>query len=177
MKFIKLCILAIAFLYAQTAMATKPFGLDIGNATLDDIKKSHKGKVTGVSRWTDGPIYTLDVEAIEFSGLLEALAIFNEDKLLIGLGLQFRKDRFDAINKMFAEDLELQTSNIPFVGDKYVAYKDNDITVELRSPHMSFQMDVFYETSEMRALYEAKKAANKLREAEQDKQSLLGSND
>ncbi|EJA4333365.1 hypothetical protein MU943_004568, partial [Escherichia coli] len=47
--------------------------------------------------------------------------------------------------------------NIPFVGNKFVRYKNGDDTIELDAPHMSFDMTLYYAEKNFMDQYKEKK--------------------
>jgi len=159
---------------AQAAFAAEPFGLKIGEAKLNDVMKMHAGMQSGTNQWTKGAIYKLNTTELNFDGLLSADAIFDSNDTLVGLLLEFRKARFEELNAMTAKNYALQRSKIPFVGDREAIYKDGDTSIELYSPHISFQMKMYYLHHSFIKAYEAGSKAESKETATQENNALFG---
>lgn len=168
-------LLALAFvLMSQATFAAEPFGLKIGEAKLTDVMKTHVGKQSGTNQWTRGVIYKLNTTELNFEGLLSADAIFDTNDTLVGLFLEFRKSRFEELNAMTAKNYTLQSSKTPYVGDREAIYEDGDTSIELYSPHMSFQMKMYYLHDTFIKAYDAGSMAEAKETSAQENNALFG---
>lgn len=167
--------LALAFApLSQAANAAEPFGLKIGEAKLSEVEQTHAGDKIGINRWTNGTIYKLKTEKLNFEGLLSAEAIFDTNDTLVGLLLEFRKERFETLNAMTAKNYALQSSKTPFVGNREAIYRDGDTAIELYAPHMSFQMKMYYMHDIFISAYEAGSKAKAKETAVKENNALFG---
>lgn len=174
MRFI-ISIVATMFLFLPTvSQAAEPFGLKIGAMTLTEFETKYESYDNGINTWTGGPMKNIPNSELKIDGLRGATVIFDKDGILVGLLLSFPKNKFDSLNELTKKQYELIRSDIPFVGDKYVSYRDKDTEVRLTAPHMGFKMEMNFLHKTLIDLHESgrKKAAIKKEEA--DKNALFG---
>lgn len=126
--------------------APAPFGLEIGKATVADLKNAYPVKKTGTNSYSGGEMYQIDVSRIDFEGLQSVLAIFGQDGTLQAVSATLHKNRFDAVNQGLAGKYKSVSKKLPFVGDKRVVYVDGQTEIELNAPHLSFEMEMTYAT-------------------------------
>jgi hypothetical protein len=171
-----LALLAVtSILCAGSALAGTPvLGFEVGTSTLDEVKatlsKQTKVKDVGVNKWSNGPMLKTDGASYEIEGLNTVLYIFDEEKKLAGVVMNMRKARFASIYKVLAEKYKLQSEKRAFVGNQFAKFKSPNGSIELDAPHMSFEMEVRYLTSELvqkfSAQSEAEAEAKNKKEAE-----------
>jgi hypothetical protein len=145
MKFnLFLTILTIASIsYADAS----PFGQVVGkskSAELKNLKNCHFEN-SGINKFTNGQMVKTDGACLEVDGLKEGMFIYSQDDTLQGVILTFNKSSFEQVNASLSKKYPKKVkSSMPFVGDKYVEYKDGTTTIDISSPHMSFDMEVKY---------------------------------
>jgi len=141
-KLISICLLCIIF--TINADPT-PFGLEIGKATIKDVKKKYKAHHSGENRYTGGDMYSLDTSIIGIDGLQSATAIFDKKNRLVAMLTTFSKNKFQFLfDTMRQKKYKLAKKNIPFVGNKTAQFTDGKTTVYLDAPHLSFEMSLNY---------------------------------
>jgi hypothetical protein len=168
-------VLALVALLPSPAMAeVSPFGFTIGSASHADVRKglaaTTKVEDAGTNKFSNGPMLRADGAGLGFEGLQSALFIFNEKKILIGVLLTLRKHRFDAVTGHLDGKYRSVRRQIPFVGDKSVSYRDDDVTIEAEAPHLSFEMTLSYINDELMRQFKSQSAAE-----EQQKRKREGS--
>lgn len=126
--------------------APAPFGLEIGKATVADLKNAYPVKKAGTNSYSGGEMYQIDVSRIEFEGLQSLVVLFGQDGTLQGVSATLNKTRFDAVNQGLAGKYKSVSKKLPFVGDKRVVYVDGQTEIELNAPHLSFEMEMTYAT-------------------------------
>jgi hypothetical protein len=157
----------VMLLSPAAALATSTLGFEIGTTTLTDVRHALTGRVAlislGSNFYTHGPMFKVPGKAFDLDGLNEVLFIFRDGRL-DGVVMHMDKSRFDAVIKYLRDKYELQSSEAPVVGNKEVVFHDGTTTIELNSPHLSFEMEVRYMSdrlvSEIKADW-AKTAAEK----------------
>ena len=142
----KLFVLVFAVLCSvyTSSFAAEPFGLKIGEMKFSEFQKKVRSTDMGINSWSKGVMRGIPVEELNIEGLKDAVAIFNEDNILVGLLLTFNKSKFDSLNAMAKQNYQTVSSQIPYVGDKFVKYKDGDTEIRLDSIHMSFDMSMVF---------------------------------
>lgn len=129
------------FLYANPA----PFGLEINKTTLQEAKKKYTLDDKGINHYSKGPMYFINKKQLSLDGLKNVLLVFSEkENTLLAVIANFNQDKFDSLNNSLAQKYKLIEKNIPFVGNKYVTYKDDQSLIQLNAPHMSFELEVIY---------------------------------
>lgn len=148
---------------AATAMADPaPFGFELNKASLEQVKAGTTGfSLSGYNKFTGGPMLQGSGAEFGLEGLREVTFVFDGEEVLHGVLLDMPKYRFDAINSHLLGKYTLEEELIPFVGNKYTRYRDGDSTVEIHSPHLSFDMQVIYQTDALELAYETTKAAER----------------
>lgn len=136
-----LCCVLPASAYADTTA----FGMTLGKTTLEDFRKTYPSSThEGKNKWTDGQMYSIPVSELDFDGVKSDLIIFNKDGQITAITLDIDKERFGTINSMLSKKYKLIKKDIPFVGNKYVRYKNDKDFIELDAPHLSFSMSLLY---------------------------------
>ena len=122
----KLFVLVFAVLCSvyTSSFAAEPFGLKIDEMKFSEFQKKVRSTDMGINSWSKGVMRGIPVEELNIEGLKDAVAIFNEDNILVGLLLTFNKSKFDSLNAMAKQNYQTVSSQIPYVGDKLVKYKD-----------------------------------------------------
>ncbi|MBF5002936.1 hypothetical protein [Diaphorobacter caeni] len=147
-KWIAGCALAMSISVPAMA-APAPFGLEIGKATVGEMKNKHSARSSGTNAYSGGAMYQLDVSRIEFDGLKSVLVIFNPAGKVEGVVATLEKDRFDEISRSLSGKYKTVSKKLPFVGDKRIVWVDGGTEIELNAPHMSFVMTMQYVTKDL----------------------------
>ena len=132
-----------------------PFGLEIGNATIEDVKQKYNAKRTGINKYSNGEMYDLDVSRIELDGLQSATVIFSQDGKLLAVLTTLTKKKFDYLFDSLSRKYSLISKRIPFVGSKSARFVDGNTEITLYAPHLSFQMKMSYINMELQKQFES----------------------
>lgn len=137
----------IVLVSPSAALATSTLGFEIGTTTLANVRRALTGRAAlislGSNFYTHGPMFKVSGKAFDLDGLNKVIFIFRGDRL-DGVVMRMDKSRFNAVIKYLRDKYELQSSEAPLVGNKEVVFHDGMTTVELNSPHLSFEMEVRY---------------------------------
>lgn len=132
-------------LFSVAAFANpSPFGLQIGKATVSEVKAKYSTQHKGVNKYSNGDMYDLDVSELSFDGLDSAMVVFDSNGKLQAVLCSLSKDKFQYLFGSLKKKYKLVHSNIPFVGDTSAKFMDGNTEITLNAPHMSFQMDMNY---------------------------------
>jgi len=135
---------AVLFLSMPAIADPSPFGLEIGKATVADMKARYGAEFTGINKYSGGEMYGLDVSEIDFDGLQSATVIFGEDGKLVAVLATLPKDKFRYLFDGLSKKYRLVSKNIPFVGNSSAKFVDGDTEITLDAPHLSFEMEMSY---------------------------------
>lgn len=137
-----------------------PFGLTIGTATLQDVKRELAPRTrlenAGVNKWTYGPMLKSDGTGLGIEGLQSAYFIFTPEEKLIGVLLTLPKDRYASVKNSLRSKYKLISAQEPFVGNQLAKFRDGKVTIEASAPHMSFEMELSYTHENLRSLRDRK---------------------
>lgn len=148
-------IIALFLCLSFTANADPaPFGLEIGKATVNDVKKKYKSEYTGNNKYSHGDMYSLDINEIGIDGLQSATAIFDKRKKLVAILTKFPKLKFDYLFSTMNQKYKVSSKNIPFVGNKSANFKNGKTTIFLDAPHLSFEMTMNYVNNDFWQTYQ-----------------------
>lgn len=120
-------VVAVLLLVPAIAIADpSPFGLEIGKATIKDVKSKYSAKSVGTNKYSQGEMYDMDVSKISFEGLQSARVIFSTDGRLIAVLCTLPKSKFNYLFDSLKGKYKLVNSNIPFVGDTSASFVDGN---------------------------------------------------
>lgn len=159
----KKIVIATLLLLALPMVATAdpaPFGLEIGKATIKDVKAKYSAQKTGISKYSGGEMY--DISGINFDGLQKATVIFSREGKLLAVLTTMPKSKFDSLLSSLSNKYQLVSKQIPFVGNKSAKLVDGNTEITLDAPHLSFQMEMNYINKDLWKAYKAQ--SNKERE-------------
>lgn len=150
-----LCALFLAS-FASSAMAEdvpKPLGVPLG-ATVEQAQAALADSPmteTGISKFTDGPIFTMSGAGLEVQDLQRVTLIFDKERRLAALDMTlgaggFGKPGYDRVLSYLKSQYPLKSNDNPRVGNKFAVFETKDARIELASPHMDFDMTVTYMT-------------------------------
>lgn len=141
----KKSLIAVLLLFPVLALADPaPFGLEIGKATIKEVKSKYSAKSVGTNKYSEGDMYDLDVSQISFEGLQSVRVIFSVEGKLLGVVCTFPKSKFNALFDSLKDKYKLVSSDIPFVGDASAKFVSGNTDIMLKAPHLSFEMEMNY---------------------------------
>lgn len=120
-------------------------GFTINKSTEKDLKKS-KCKFKKVKAENKNiSAYIANASCYKIDGLKQVYVAFKNKttKHIVGI---FDKEYFNSVKNTIDEKYTLQNEEIPFVGDAHAQWnaEDENVTVRLNSPHLSFEMQLIY---------------------------------
>jgi len=148
----------------------KPFGLEIGKATITDVKDNYSTSSLGINKYSNGPMYEL--AGIEMDGLEEITIIFDKSGKLAAVLTVFRKSKFDFLLDSLSKKYELYSKKVPFVGSKSATLVDGDVEITLDAPHMSFKMKLNYISNSLLQKYQQESTAENQKQREREQAQL-----
>ncbi|HFE4537099.1 TPA: hypothetical protein ACF24J_003420 [Escherichia coli] len=148
---------------------TTAFGMTLGETTLEVFKKEYPSAVDeGVSEWSGGSIFSVPAQDLDFDGVKRSYVIFTKDEKVTAIIIDLNNRLFDRIHGMLSKKYKVSKKIIPFVGNKFVRYKNEEDIIELDAPHMSFDMTLSYaEKNFMEQYKEKKRIRNEKKESEE----------
>ena len=151
LRYFLICFLCINF--SNIFAEPNPFGLEIKRSTYKEVKAKYSGKNTGINKYSQGKMYSIDCSQINIEGINSILAIFDIDKKLLAVITQFDKKKYDSLENSLSQKYSLISRKDAFVGDKYVKFKDDNTIIELNAPHMSFSLSLTYIHQDFNKMY------------------------
>lgn len=152
-------VFVLAMLPSLAHADTSAFGMTLGKTTLDEFMKEYPSAAkVGKSDWTDGAIYSIPVNDLNFEGVKTDYVIFTQDGKLTAITIDIDKGRFNKIHGMLSKKYKVSSKEIPFVGNKFVRYKSGDDIIELEAPHLSFEMNLLYAEKNFLDVYSKRKS-------------------
>lgn len=149
MHFIKLLLLAVAWVPTLAFAQVQVVGFEIGASTLPQVKSQlakQQAKIqdAGTNKFTGGSQFKTDGGGYDIESLKEVFYIFDKEQKLAAVMMNMSKDRFDEIFKFLAGKYKTTAKQRPFVGDMSARFKAKGVTIELVAPHLSFDMQANY---------------------------------
>lgn len=138
-----------------------PFGLELGSATIADMKKQYSATYKGVNKYSSGKMYSLKPSELGVSGIESATVIFDKNLKLVAVLTSLPKNRFDELNRSLSSKYKVKSKVIPFVGNKKVVMRDGHTEVTLDAPHMSFNMELNYINTDFYKAYQKTEKAER----------------
>lgn len=150
-----------------------PLGFAIGQATMRDVQSELKKKTTveraGESRFSHGPVLVADGHGLGLDNLRVITMAFNQDNRLVAMVMVFDKvglgENFDPLYRQLASKYPVIQKRLPFVGNKFVQFQQDDVLIELEAPHLGWDINLTYKTREF------DDAAKRQRKREQQQKS------
>lgn len=156
-------LLPLCLLLASLPALAEPtvFGLTLAKSTESDMRQMYEAEPIGQNRYSDGPMYSIPKSSIEFEGLKNVTAIFDEGGVLQAVLTDLPKHKCDYLRSALSQKYTAYKEVIPFVGDKLIVYRSESTEITLSSPHMSFDMSMNYVTDEFMKRFEQRSAEEK----------------
>lgn len=143
-KFFTALTIAFVLLTNSVYADSTVLNLKMGKTTIAELEQMYDVKHTGTNSWSLGEMYSINQNDIPLEGLKEVTAIFDTDGKLVCLNMTIDKYRFDEMNSQLRKKYKVTKSVIPFVGNKFVSFKDGNTIIHLDAPHLSFEMNLLY---------------------------------
>ena len=167
-KLLSVFLVIIGVLNTSMAKNPSPFGIEIGNTKLDQVKNKYSCINAGISKFSQGHMCNLDVTQLNIEGLKKATVIANREGIVVALILTFPKYKFNELFNTLSSKYTLLYKEIPFVGNKYAKFQYGDTIIQLDAPHLSFNLTLAYTlNSFLKEYYKARE-----KEEKQKKQNL-----
>ncbi|MEY2891111.1 MAG: hypothetical protein RJA98_1019 [Pseudomonadota bacterium] len=174
-----LVVMAIAAPGTRAAPANAaPLGLELGVATLTQVRKALAGRTQlddgGTNSYSQGPMLKSDGEGLDIEGLSELTLIFDRQEVLVGVLLTLPKTEgfgdlqnggFKKVVKQLSSKYKLVRKAEPFVGDAYAEFNQGQSVIQLDAPHLGFEMTLNYLQVDFLRMYKAQSS-----KAQADKQ-------
>lgn len=149
-----------------------PFGLQIEQVTISDVKSKYKTRDAGINKYSQGKMLYLNPKELNFEGLKEALAIFSKEDKLLAVLLKMPKKKFNNIFSSLNSKYKLENKKIPFVGNKSAKFIDGNTEVMLNAPHMGFTMDLHYVSKNLWKTYNKTKTKEQKQKKQKESSQL-----
>ena len=150
----KILIALILFFASFTANADPaPFGLELGKTTIAEAKSKYTLRETGINKYSNGSMFSIDTSEVNFEGLSELSLIFNTNNVLVAVLTKLPKSKFKSLHQSLSKKYKVVSQNIPFVGNSSAKYVNGLTEITLDAPHMSFDMNMNYVRKELIAAY------------------------
>ena len=163
-------VMALFLILPMTVLAEPaPFGLEIGKATINDVKAKYKTTHAGTNKYSMGDMYTLEVSQLNFDGLQEATLVFSKENVLLAVLATLPNHKFDSLMEGMSAKYKLVSKDIPFVGNKSAKFVNGKTEITLDAPHLSFEMNMNYISKELDKAY--KEQSSKERQQKQKRES------
>ncbi len=158
------CVLGFSLLLLSgpaLAANAAPLGLQIGVATLDEVK-ARMGKVTdltdgGANKFSGGKTLASTGHGLEVDGLERVLFIFDKSDVLQGVVMTLDhnfKETFELLRKKY----KLVSKQTPLPGYGQARFAQGDSVITLEAPHMSFEMTLSYLSKPLLDAYRSRAA-------------------
>lgn len=169
----KRIVLALAMLMPLVGICEPaPFGLELGKATIKEVRAKYSTKNAGINKYSKGEMYELDVSQINFDGLQSATAIFSQEGKLVAVLTTLPNEKFDYVLNGLASKYKLVSKQIPFVGNKSAKFVDGNTEISLTAPHMSFEMEMNYINKDLWKAYKSQSDADAQQKQSREKSQL-----
>ncbi len=153
------CLAIILSAAAPASAGTQVLGAELGVSTPESVKASLSGGATventGTNRYSGGPMLRADGASFDIEGLNSVLYVFDEQNRLAGVVMAMSKYRFESVLDHLQKKYETTTVQRAIVGTQFARLKTDDGSIELNSPHMSYEMSVLYARTELTKKVEA----------------------
>ena len=147
--------LGFAGLTGVASANPSPFGLTLEKTTVKEMQAKYKATRKGVNLYSNGPMFDLNPQDLGVDGLKSALVIFDQNEKLVAVLTTLPKHRFDNLHEILRGMYSVESSQIPFVGNKRVVMRNGNTRITLDAPHLSFDMEMNYITDSFQRTFEA----------------------
>ncbi|MBA3603205.1 MAG: hypothetical protein H0W50_06105 [Parachlamydiaceae bacterium] len=123
-----------------------PFKLELGLMTVQEFKENRFAKFEGINQWTEGPMYTLMPVDIKCEVVVDVMAIFDKNEILVAVLVELQKKKFSSLFYKLQKEYTLLCHDIPHTGDKSASFSSGDVQINLRAPRNNSSMYMEYVT-------------------------------
>jgi hypothetical protein len=132
-----------------------PFGLELGQMTLQEFKETHLAHFEGINQWTNGPMYSLAQTDINCAAIAEVMVIFDKNEVLVAVLVELEKGKFNSLFYKLKKEYVLQGHEIPPTGNRNASFSDGDVQINLRAPRNNINMYMEYVTKNFTKSFES----------------------
>ncbi|MEZ9144849.1 hypothetical protein AB4138_10485 [Vibrio sp. 10N.286.52.C3] len=148
------------------------FGLTIGETTVEQLKSKYNVSHQGINKYSQGDMYQIPRNQIQFEGINDVTVIFSRSNKLIAVLTELPKNKFDYLNGTLGKKYQLVNQKIPFVGNKSATYKDGETEITLEAPHMNFQLSMNYIHSDLLKAFNVQSKQEEKKKQQQESSML-----
>ncbi len=152
-------------LFSNTGFAIpEPLGIVLTKTSYEEVVKKFPKSGEKIGPAEGYYIMELNIENIKIDSIKQALVYFNDKDICEAVVMLFNKKKFNDITDTLKEKYTLQSSKIPFVGDKFATYRDDDFYIKIESIHLANYLSLLYSSSkfvEDLEMHEAKERQDK----------------
>ncbi|ABM61420.1 hypothetical protein [Halorhodospira halophila] len=150
--------------------APAPFGLEIGASC--DSATQYNAQSQGVSAITDGPVYEIGGNQIDFEGLQSVTVICDEQTNVAAVVADFQKRfggaTFNRLVDMLRDEYRLVEMNDAHVGDQNARFQADEVHILVEEPHMSRTTSLVYKTEAFSDAFAAYQQQQQRRQQEKE---------
>ncbi|HCZ9272891.1 TPA: hypothetical protein O4G62_004493 [Vibrio alginolyticus] len=168
----KTLIFVLLFICQSVYANPTVFGLTIGETTIEQLKSKYSVSHQGINKYSQGDMYQIPRNQIQFEGINDVTVIFSRSNKLIAVLAELPKSKFDYLNGTLGKKYQLVNQKLPFVGNKSAAYRDGETEITLEAPHMSFQLSMNYIHSDFLKAFNTQSEKEKKKKQQQESSML-----
>ena len=150
----KKLVLSLIVISPLSFASPAPFGLELGKNTVSEAKNKYHLIDAGINKYSGGDMYQLDVKELNVDGIESALLIYDKSQTLSAVITSFPKEKLNDLLPTLRKKYKPIKENIPFVGDASAKFKDDDCTILVDAPHLSFSMNLIYSKDDFLNTYD-----------------------
>lgn len=174
---LQLCLVSLMLINSVMASSPlAPLGFALEATSSSEIRARLKGKghvkSLGINRYSKGKMLKVAGSAFDVRGLKNVVFIFDALDQLTAVNLHMDKSQFNTVFKLLNEKYTLQRKQVPFVGNKSARFNHNGNSINMNSPHLSFSMQVTYETRKLEKAYRETLANERSKQRNKNKSSF-----
>ena len=167
------CIVIPHTLPAAEDEGVGPFGLVLGQSSPSVLadrfpSASHRG----ISTWTRGALYQVPGSELPLQGAKHAVFVFDLDEQLDAAFITIEKRRFHEVMRLLDGQYRRLSASVPHVGNRHVKWEADDIVIELDAPHLSFEMELQYQTKQFLEQFERGQAEQREQQRQREAEQL-----
>lgn len=134
------------FVYAEPS----PFGVTIKKTTEEELKKKYSSlSYIGDNKFSGGKMYDVNVSEVEFEGIKSLSFILDEAGIVMAVVADIDKNRHYKVVDMLSSKYKLLFNDDAFVGNKMVAFVEDNTKIYLETPHLSLNSQLRYVHQEL----------------------------
>jgi len=130
------------------AEVASPLGIEIGKATLDEIKSKYSIIKKEKTIYANGISYYLSPKNLPLDNIKQSFVLIDSNNISQLLNFAVDKSAFESFYESLSQKYKLISKDTPFVGDKLARFQADNAIIILYAPHMSMDLQVTYVTKE-----------------------------